>query len=107
MDLVHEAADEVPGEGHQQLMLGANSRITMQLFLAGTHHRPSNRTSSSNETADLHLSPYLLRYRFWAISWLHGGADDRPQGPHQHEAADEVPGDGFEAPSPPLKLCTK
>jgi len=53
MDLVHEAADGVPGEGHQQLMLGANSRITMRLFLAGTHHRPSKRTSSSNETADL------------------------------------------------------
>ena len=42
MDLVHQAADEVPGEGHQQLVLGANSRITMRLFLAGTVAASSN-----------------------------------------------------------------
>ena len=46
---------------------------------------------------------YLLRYGFRAISWLHGSADDRTQGPHQHEAADEVAGDTVSRRHHPLE----
>ena len=66
MDLVHEAADEVPGEPLDGQENANHERPKPLLRSDWTIYR-GGAVSSSNETVDLYLRPYLLRYRFQAI----------------------------------------
>ena len=63
--------------GNQLLMTLPNDPSAA--FVLMTALTRSMRTRRHHETADAPQT-LLLRYRFRAISWLHGSADDRPQG---------------------------